>query len=71
MLIEDNKLLRDGIASLLKKQPDMHVAAIPNGENIITDDRKIKSKYSTSRSQFKNQNSLNVVKLIKKNFQGN
>ena len=36
LLIEDNKLLRDGIAAILKKQPDMHVVAtVGNGENIL------------------------------------
>ncbi|MBU1298975.1 MAG: response regulator, partial [Bacteroidetes bacterium] len=36
LVIEDNRLLRDGIASMLKKQSDMHVVAtVSNGENIL------------------------------------
>ena len=35
LVIEDNRLLRDGIASILKKQNDMHVVAtFGNGENV-------------------------------------
>jgi DNA-binding NarL/FixJ family response regulator len=36
LLIEDNRLLREGISAMLKKQADMHVVAtIGNGENIL------------------------------------
>ena len=36
LLIEDNRLLRDGIASMLKKQTDMRVvASVSSGENIL------------------------------------
>ncbi|RPI76339.1 MAG: DNA-binding response regulator, partial [Ignavibacteriales bacterium] len=36
LLIEDNKLLRDGTASMIKKQPDMRVVAtVGNGESIL------------------------------------
>ena len=36
LLIEDNRLLREGISELLKKQPDMNVVtAVGNGENIL------------------------------------
>ena len=36
LLIEDNRLLREGISALLKKQPDMNVVtAVGNGENIL------------------------------------
>ena len=36
LVVEDNKLLRDGIASILKRQPDMTVVAtVGNGENIL------------------------------------
>ena len=36
LLIEDNRLLREGITELLKKQPDMNVVTtVGNGENIL------------------------------------
>ena len=70
LLIEDNKLLRDGIASLLKKQSDMHVVAvIPNGEKIITFVKKLNPNIVLLDLSLKNHSSLNVVKLIKKKFQ--
>ena len=36
LLIEDNRLLREGISAMLKKQPDMNVVTtVGNGENIL------------------------------------
>jgi len=36
LLIEDNRLLREGISELIKKQPDMNVVTtVGNGENIL------------------------------------
>ena len=48
LLIEDNRFLRDGIASMLKKQPDMQIATIANGENILPTIGKLQFKYSDS-----------------------
>src|ERR1035438_10649862 len=43
LVIEDNRLLREGIATILKKQPDMHVVAtVGNGENILVMTGKVK-----------------------------
>ncbi len=54
LLIEDNRLLREGISALLKKQPDMNVVTtVGNGENILTLVGKFKTKYCSSRSWFK------------------
>ena len=36
LLVEDNRLLREGISTLLKKQSDMSVVStVGNGENIL------------------------------------
>ena len=69
LLIEDNKLLRDGIASILKKQPDMHVAAtVGNGENILVMMGKVKPNIILLDLGLRSQNSLQIVKLSKANF---
>jgi DNA-binding NarL/FixJ family response regulator len=70
LLIEDNRLLRDGISAMLKKQPDMHVVAtIGNGENILALVDKFKPSIVLLDLGLRNQNSLQVVKLIKEHFQ--
>jgi len=70
LLIEDNKLLRDGIASMIKKQSDMHVvASIGNGENILMIMEKHNPNIVLLDLGLRSQNSLQVVTLIKKNFQ--
>ena len=66
LLIEDNRLLRDGIASMLKKQPDMHVVAtVGNGENILLMLSKHKPSIILLDLGLRNQNSLQIVKLTK------
>ena len=70
LLIEDNRLLRVGISSMLKKQPDMQVVAtIGNGENILALIGKLKPSIVLLDLGLRSQNSLDVVKLVKKNFQ--
>jgi DNA-binding NarL/FixJ family response regulator len=69
LLIEDNRLLRDGIESILKKQPDMKVVAtIGNGENILLMLEKVKTGIILLDLGLRNQNSLQVVKLSKQHF---
>jgi two-component system, NarL family, response regulator DegU len=69
LLIEDNRLLRDGIAAILKKQPDMLVGAtVGNGENILLMLEKVKPKIVLLDLGLRNQNSLQIVKLSKEHF---
>ena len=71
LLIEDNRLLRDGIVSMLKKQPDMHVVAtVGNGENILITMKQHKPNIVIVDLGLRNQNSLQIVKLSKQNFPG-
>ena len=71
LLIEDNRLLRDGIAAMLKKQSDMHVVAtISNGENILMTIEKHKPNIVLLDLGLRNQNSLQIVKLTKQHFPG-
>jgi len=70
LLIEDNRLLREGISALLKKQPDMNVVTtIGNGENILELVGKFKPNIVLLDLGLRNQNSLQVVKLVKTDFQ--
>lgn len=69
LLIEDNRLLREGIASMLKKQPDMHVVAtVGNGENILQMMSKLNPDIVILDLGLRSQNSLQVVKLVKSNY---
>jgi len=69
LLIEDNRLLREGISALLKKQSDMNVVStIGNGENILALIGKLKPNIVLLDLGLRNQNSLQIVKLVKKNF---
>ena len=71
LVIEDNRLLREGISEMLKKQPDMHVVAtVGNGENILLIMGKLNPNIVLLDLGLRNQNSLQVVKLVKKHFQG-
>jgi DNA-binding NarL/FixJ family response regulator len=70
LVIEDNRLLREGISEMLKKQPDMHVVAtVDNGENILLMMGKLNPNIVLLDLGLRNQNSLQVVKLVKKHFQ--
>lgn len=69
LLIEDNRLLRDGIASMLKKQTDMRVVAtVSNGKNILWLMDKYKPDIVLLDLGLRSQNSLEIVKLIRQNF---
>jgi DNA-binding NarL/FixJ family response regulator len=69
LIIEDNRLLRDGIASMLKKQPDMYVAAtVGNGENVLLMMDKHKPNILLLDLGLRSQNSLQIVKLAKQHF---
>jgi DNA-binding NarL/FixJ family response regulator len=70
LLIEDNRLLRDGLTIMLKKQEDMNVVkTVGNGENISNIIQTYKPEVVLLDLSLRNQSSLNFVKLIKQNFQ--
>lgn len=69
LLIEDNRLLREGISALIKKQPDMNVVTtVGNGENILALIDKQKPNIVLLDLGLRSQNSLHIVKLVKKDF---
>ena len=67
LVIEDNRLLREGITVMLKKQPDMSVVAtFGNGENILNTMNKLKPDLVLLDLGLRNQSSLQIVKIVKK-----
>ena len=70
LLIEDNRLLREGIKVMLSKQKDMQcVETVGNGENILNLLQKHKPDIVLLDLGLRNRNSLNLVKMIKKKVQ--
>jgi two-component system NarL family response regulator len=69
LLIEDNRLLRDGILSILKPHKDiLIIAASGNGKNTITKIRQLKPNVILLDLGLRSQNSLHVVEIVKKDF---
>ena len=70
LLIEDNKLLRDGIATIIKKQSDMQVVStVGNGENVLLIMGKVRPNVVLLDLGLRNQDSLQIVKLTKQHFE--
>ena len=69
LLIEDNRLLRDGILAILKSQKDILVIA-PSGDekNTLLNIQQIKPDVVLLDLGLRSQNSLQVVELMKKEF---
>src|ERR1051325_11245301 len=69
LLIHDNRLLRDGIAAMLKGHRDIKVvAASGNGENGILKIHKLKPNVILLDLGLRSQSSLHVVEIVKKEF---
>jgi DNA-binding NarL/FixJ family response regulator len=67
MLVEDNRLLREGLTVMLKKQQDMNVVETAgDGENIMSIINRHKPEVVLLDLGLRSRNSLNLVKLIKK-----
>jgi len=68
LLIEDNRLLREGIAAMLNEQPDIRtVAATGNGDALIKAE-KLKPQVVLLDMGLRTQNSLRVVESIRVRF---
>jgi two-component system response regulator DegU len=71
LVIEDNRLLREGITAMIKEQPDLKVvAALGTSENILKKINTLKPNVTLLDLGLRSQNSLQVVKSVKKNFSG-
>jgi len=69
LLIEDNRILRDGIVAMLKAYGDINiVAASGSGEKGILKIHKLKPNVILLNLGLRSQNSLHVVEIMKKEF---
>ena len=67
LVIEDNRLLRDGIRSMLNEQPDLAVvAAFGTGESVLQKIDALKLNIILLDLGLRSQNSLGIVRSIKK-----
>ena len=67
LLIEDNRLLREGLTVMLKEQPDIKVTASPGNSDAIKRVKKMKPRVILLDLGLRSQNSLRLLGLLKKN----
>jgi DNA-binding NarL/FixJ family response regulator len=65
LLIEDNRLIREGLVAMLREQPDMSVSASPGNSDAIMKGKRIKPHVVLLDLGLRNQNSLRVLELLK------
>lgn len=69
LLIEDNRLLREGLVAMLKKQRDIKiVAAYGKGQNTILKIHQLKPNVILLDLGLRSLNSLHVVEIVRKEF---
>jgi DNA-binding NarL/FixJ family response regulator len=69
LIIEDNRVLRDGLAAMLNGQPDMHVVAtIGSGNNILLRATQTRPHLILVDIGLKDLNELTVVESVRKNL---
>jgi DNA-binding NarL/FixJ family response regulator len=69
LLIEDNRLLMDGILAILKPQKDIVIiAASSDGKNTLVKIKEIKPNVVLLDLGLRSQNSLHVVEIVKRDF---
>lgn len=67
LLIEDNRLLREGLSVMLKEQPDLRVVASPGNSDALAKARRLKPELILLDLGLLSQNSLRLIGLFKKN----
>jgi len=71
LLIEDNRLLREGITAMINGQADMKVAAASGGkENIVFRARTVKPRVILVDVGLRNQNGVHIVKCVSTELPG-
>jgi DNA-binding NarL/FixJ family response regulator len=70
LLIEDNRLLREGIDAMLNEQPDIKAVSTAGNGDAFAKAEKLKPHVVMLDLGLRSQNSLKVVKHIKKKFPG-
>jgi DNA-binding NarL/FixJ family response regulator len=66
LLIEDNRLLREGITAMLNEQPDIRAVSATGNGDALDKAKKIKPQVVLLDLGLRSQNSLRVAELIKK-----
>lgn len=71
LVIEDNRILREGITAMINKQRDITVAAVSDGRNnILTKARAVKPHVVLMDLGLDSQTSLEVAKSVKRELPG-
>ena len=71
LLVEDNRILRDGITALLDKEKDFTVTGLSDGErDVVAMTRKVKPHVVLLDLGLESKNSLEIVENLKKEFPG-
>lgn len=68
LLVEDNRLLREGIAAMLNEQPDIRAMAATGNGDALSKARKLRPQVVLLDIGLRSQNSLHVVQSIKELF---
>ncbi|MGE5402003.1 MAG: LuxR C-terminal-related transcriptional regulator [Ignavibacteriales bacterium] len=69
LLVEDNRMLRDGILEILKPHKDIVIlAASGEGKDTIAKIKKLKPNVILLDLGLRSQNSLHIVEVVKKDF---
>jgi DNA-binding NarL/FixJ family response regulator len=69
LLIEDNRLLREGLADMLKNEPDIDVVeTVGDGENILKVMHRFRPEIILLDLGLRSRSSLHFVKLVKKKY---
>ncbi len=66
LLIEDNRLLREGLLAMLEEQPDIKVAASPGNSDAIAKVRRVKPAVILLDLGLRSQHSLRLVGQLRK-----
>ncbi|MBP1648802.1 MAG: hypothetical protein H6Q30_2247 [Bacteroidetes bacterium] len=67
LLIEDNRLLREGLLAMLKEQPDIKVTSSPGNSDAVTKARKVKPAVILLDLGLRTQHSLRLVGQLRNN----
>ena len=67
-MIEDNRLLREGITAMLNEQPDLRVVAATGNGDALDKAKKLRPQVVLLDMGLRSQNSLRVVESIKAQF---
>ncbi len=68
LVIEDNRLLREGITVMLNEQPDIRVVSSSGNGDAMEKAKKLKPQVVLLDLGLRSQNSLRIAGLIKKEF---